>query len=316
MEDQLVVDKEKKNPLKETLEWLHHAYWIREFLLSSGFWAISVNLFSRYFPGASYLRWPLILFLVGASMYLLDWYRRRGTSLPQVQSSAALLTANNARSDLETLTPGIDIDRFLRLAYRSQAIERETQKNMRILARQKGPEGAEAFYLEFIGVGFMAALFDSIWYPMFRSQLLALLEINRNAGILPMEKLRSFYDAASQEYPQEYASDSFERWLSYLTNNLLVLRHPSDMVEITVRGKEFLKFLTHGDASQKINGFEPLQIVTPATVLSNGAPYRMGPLFEAGWNFPQCQKIWRQTGAALCKATEHEFGAWQRMTVV
>ena len=34
------------------------------------------------------------------------------------------------------------------------------------------------------------------------------------------------------------------------------------MVEITVRGKEFLKFLTHGDGSQKTNGFKVLQTPT------------------------------------------------------
>ncbi len=186
--------------------------------------------------------WPLLLLLVGGSMYFLDWRRgKHKTPLQEVQTSSALLAGNAT----ETLSPGVDIDEFFRMAYRSPIIEKEAQKNFRILARQKSPDNVELFYLEFIGVGLMAALYDSIWWPMFRSQLLALIEVNRHSGVLPLSTTKTFYDAAAQEYPKEYADDSFERWLSYLTKNLLVLKHPSEMVEITVRGKDFLKYLTH-----------------------------------------------------------------------
>jgi hypothetical protein len=235
---------EKKHWFKELLEWLHHGYWIREFLLSSGLWSLVVLLISKYaMPIGSHVMWPLLLLLVGGSMYFLDWLHKKHKAAPlqQVQSSTALL-AGNAN---ETLTPGVNIDEFFRLAYRSPAMEQEAQKNMRILARQKSPNNVELFYLELIGVGLMAALYDSIWWPMFCSQLLALIDINRNNGILPLSKVKAFYDVAAQGYPKEYADDSFDRWLSYLTNNVLVLKHPSEMVEITLRGKDFLKYLTH-----------------------------------------------------------------------
>jgi hypothetical protein len=96
-----------------------------------------------------------------------------------------------------------------------------------------------------IGVGFIQSLFDLMWWTMFKSQLLALLDVNKHNGILPIADVKSGYNSAAEEYPDHYANDSFERWLSYLTKNGLVLNHPSGMIEITVRGKDFLKYLVH-----------------------------------------------------------------------
>jgi hypothetical protein len=237
---------ENKDRIKEILEWLHHAYWIREFVLSLGAWGVFMTWVEHRFNFPHEYKWPLVCLLVGSSMYLFVllrawWRKRRPAVLPQVQSPAAIL-AGNAN---ETLSPGIDIEEFFRMAYRSPPLEKESHKNMRILARQKSPDDVEKFYLELIGVGLMAALYDSIWWPMFKSQLLALIEVNRNNGVLPIGKAKDFYDKASEEYTQEYTNDNFGRWFSYLTKNLLVLHHASDMVEITVRGKDFLKYLTH-----------------------------------------------------------------------
>jgi hypothetical protein len=248
---------EEKNRLVRTLERLHLGYWIVELLLSSGAWSLAGALIQQYIiPIPPHVKWPLLLLLVGGSMYFLDWRRSKSKSpLQQVQSSTALMAGNandaqNAKTPFpgyptETLAPGIDIDKFFRNAYRSLTLEREAQKNMRILARQRSPDNIELFYLELIGVGLMASMYDSIWYLLFRSQLLALIEINRNNGILPLSKVKTFYDAAAQEYPEEYAKENFDRWLSYLIENQLVIKHPSEMVEISVRGKDFLKYLTH-----------------------------------------------------------------------
>jgi hypothetical protein len=232
---------EKEFSFKEILEWLHHAYWIREFILSLGVWSTFMTWMEHHFHFSHEYKWTLTLLLVGLSMYILSLLRKRQTPAQQAQSSTALL-AGNAN---ETLSPGVNIEEFFRMAYRSPELEKETHKNMRILARQRNPDDIEKFYLEVIGVGLLAALYDSIWWPMFRSQLLALTEVNRNSGMLPIAKVKGFYDRAAEEYKQEYADDNFERWFSYLTKNLFVLHHGSDMIEITVRGKDFLKYLTH-----------------------------------------------------------------------
>lgn len=233
---------EKNSRFKEILEWLHHAYWIREFLLSLGAGKWFITWIELHFHIPHEYNWPLTFLLAGISMYLLalarfSWQKRHHTPPKQAQTLA--------QSANETLSPGVDIDQFFRMAYRSPTLEKEAQKNMRILARQRNPDNVELFYLEVIGVGLLAALYDSIWWPMFRSQLLALIEVNRNGGVLSLAKVRGFYDNAVKEYPEEYSDDSFGRWFSYLTKNVLLLHHASDMVEITVRGRDFLKYLTH-----------------------------------------------------------------------
>lgn len=186
---------------------------------------------------ASAIAWLGVAMLI----WVLHRFAYRPTTPAQTAQSSATLLAGNAQ---ETLSPGIDIDRFYRDAYRSPTIEAEAHKNMRILARQKSPSNTEAFYLDIIGIGLMAAVYDTIWYPMFRSQLLALQAVN-SAGLLAIGKVQEFYETAAKEFPKNYATDTFERWLSYLVSNGLVLSHPSGMVEITVRGKDFLKYLTH-----------------------------------------------------------------------
>jgi hypothetical protein len=67
----------ERNWFKEILDWLHHVYWIREFLISSGIavaamkWLVShVGLLSQY-------GWAIWLLLAGLLMYLFDWRRRR-----------------------------------------------------------------------------------------------------------------------------------------------------------------------------------------------------------------------------------------------
>lgn len=230
--------------LKDKLEWLHHVYWIGELLVSTGAWTAIVKWAIQHEYIAQIYEWPLILVLVGLSMFLLLWLfplktKEKDPNVAQATSAALVISSPQAG-----VTPGVDFDQFFRAAYRT-TIEAEVRQNFYLTSRQRQPNDPEKFYLDFIGIGFIAALYDSIWYPMFRSQLLALQEVNKHGGLLPVAKVKEFYDAAAREFPGEYQTDTFERWLTYLTKNVLVIHHPSDMVEITVRGRDFLKFLAH-----------------------------------------------------------------------
>jgi hypothetical protein len=76
---------EKPNRLKETLEWLHHAYWIREFIISSGLSGFAVSWIGRHIHIPGDLIWPVRLLCVGALMYLLafvrtSWQRKKSAS--------------------------------------------------------------------------------------------------------------------------------------------------------------------------------------------------------------------------------------------
>ena len=57
--------------------------------------------------------------------------------------------------------------------------------------------------------------------------------------------------ADTNEYKQ--ANATLDLWLGYLITTQLMIRYPSDMIEITERGKGFLKYLLHWgrDADQR-----------------------------------------------------------------
>jgi hypothetical protein len=55
----------------------------------------------------------------------------------------------------------------------------------------------------------------------------------------------NFYDQVAQRFPERYANYSFESWVDFLKSNILIVVHPSQMIDITVRGRDFLKYLTH-----------------------------------------------------------------------
>jgi hypothetical protein len=67
---------EKRNWFKELLEWLHHVYWIREFLISSGIAMAVMKWIVSHVGSLSQYGWAIWLLLAGLLMYLFDFRRR------------------------------------------------------------------------------------------------------------------------------------------------------------------------------------------------------------------------------------------------
>jgi hypothetical protein len=147
------------------------------------------------------------------------------------------------------VNPGqpFDAAEFFRHAYYSPALQNESEARMRNAAIQNQPNDREGFYLKFISVGLLMYNYDTIWFLIYGSQLEALLDINRHNGILPLAQIRTHYDQAAGANPVQYknANVTLDAWLGFLIGRQLVIRHPSDMIEITVGGKDFLKYLVH-----------------------------------------------------------------------
>jgi hypothetical protein len=83
-------------------------------------------------------------------------------------------------------------------------------------------------------------IFESIWFGIFKSQIEAMQELNRHN--VRREGLRSYYDVAFVEAPWFYASYSFDQWIGWLRAWSLIAEE-GEMVIITIRGGEFLKWL-------------------------------------------------------------------------
>lgn len=152
-------------------------------------------------------------------------------------------TQSNAPA-LSVATKAFDATEFFRHAYYSP-LQPQIEANVRSGALENQPTDKEGFYVKLIAMGLISFNYDLIWAYIFKSQLLALLQLNRNSGFLPLADFKAYYDQAALAAPAAYAQYSFDQWFLFMQNQTLVIKHPSNMVEITAGGKDFLKYLLH-----------------------------------------------------------------------
>jgi|SRR5208282_1409558 len=199
--------------------------------------------------------WTVTAILFCLSLAVFFWLAKSGkhvTGQP-TQSSPMLQPGIPTLSSLLGQQPNVTFNarEFFLHAWFSP-FTAEIEQNIKIAAHQNEPQNPEAFYARFIGVGLVAYLHDMTWVVIYKSQLLLLYELNRR-GVLPISEAKKFYDQAVKEYPKAYTNYSFEQWMNYLTSRIppLIVRSASEMLDITFRGKDFLKYIAH--TGQDIN---------------------------------------------------------------
>jgi hypothetical protein len=221
--------------VKTTLEWARLGKFVFDLIVSIG----SLKLFKKllsYIPQLSQDWATIIAWAVAAAVlfFLLWWQEKRkatgqGSGLQNASSSLLNSSTLNASSLFAT-------------AYTS-AMREEIESNVRAAAQLNSPNDHEGFYVKLITIGLVSYTYDIIWAYIFRSQILALMELNRR--VTPIAEIKEFYDKAVTENPDRYATYPFDQWMEFLKSNQLLIWHPSGMVQITVRGQDFLKYLTH-----------------------------------------------------------------------
>jgi len=231
--------------VKNYLEWAQLAKFVADLIISVASWK-TIRLILGYVPQISH-DWAsaISLFAAGGILSLIVWWQQRRPK--QSQTGVQSLVAQHASP------ANFDATTFFRHSYYSP-LQAEIETNARRAATENQPNDREGFYVKLIAVGLISYNYDMIWSSIYRSQLLALLELNRQNGLLPLPAVKTYYDQAAIAHPTRYASYPFDEWLSYMKTNLLILHHPSDMIEITVRGKDFLKYLLHWgrEADQRV----------------------------------------------------------------
>jgi hypothetical protein len=112
-------------------------------------------------------------------------------------------------------------------------------------AERVRPNDKASFYLDVLAVGSIQMLYDDLWWRIYRSQIRALSALN--AGMLPIDEYRKPFDEASIEFADDFArlKITFDDWMKFMTETTLLIVHPSKMVEITLKGRDFLKYLLH-----------------------------------------------------------------------
>ena len=187
--------------------------------------------------------------------------RVKQISIPYVRATRQLSQPPEITAGIPSLSAllgqktniAFDAKQFFALAHYSP-ITAEAEKNIKIIAQQNSPNDKEAFYARFIGIGLVAYQHDITWYTIYGSQLAALAELN-SRGLIPIADLKKHYDKAVAAYPNTYSSYSFQQWLDFMKARLVIATYPTQMVELSFGGKDFLIYLAHTgrDISVKLN---------------------------------------------------------------
>jgi hypothetical protein len=223
---------------KNALEWMTLAKFVADCVVAAASWKLVKKIMS-YFPHISPDWASIIAWVVAASVLFLiiHWHERKSVSQSQGPKGQ-----NVTVSTLSTTASPLDVNNVLAKAYNS-SLQTDVETNLRNMANNLPPEERDTVMLRFYAVGALSYGYDTIWWTIFRSQILALEGLNKK--VLRMEDLKDFYDSAAQQYSNQYAGYSFEQWKSYLMRNTLILDLPGESIGITVRGKDFLKYLVH-----------------------------------------------------------------------
>lgn len=174
---------------------------------------------------------------------------------PVPQSSVGIVPGIPSVSSLLGQNGTVDFDakKFFAQAHYSP-VTAEMEKNIKLIAEQSFPNDKEAFYARLIGVGLVAIQYDYSFLLIFGSQLKAMAEMN-SRGLIPLADLKKHYDKAAADYPKTYTTYTFDQWIAFMKSRLLIAMYPSQMVELSWMGKDFLKYIAHAalDTSKKLN---------------------------------------------------------------
>ncbi len=157
---------------------------------------------------------------------------KSGVSIDSAQKEVT--TERDPRAEAEALLKELD-----------SALIREAEEEVSKVLRERSLHGEEAkrVLLRYLAAAAIALGFEMSYRIIWGSQLSLLNYLNSQPDGQPAEALRPFYVSASSQYPESYKTYSFEQWLGFLKSQLLV-REDGGQIRITVRGREFLTYLT------------------------------------------------------------------------
>lgn len=228
--------------VKSGLDWLQHGYLLVQIFLSLGLGKAVEALLLKFTHIPT--QWIASAWLSSAAlaMWLLVVAGNRAgrkTHARQQSLTAQMAASPTIAPELPHVAPQpIDLKIFFNAAYSGQ-LQDQMEANVRLTF----PSLRDGTVVKFIAMGIINALYDSVWNTVYRSQVLALSELNKR--VLRREEIKPYYDNAVKQFPLIYKSYPFDAWLAWMAKNVLVIESPGQIFAITVRGQDFLKYMLH-----------------------------------------------------------------------
>jgi hypothetical protein len=120
-------------------------------------------------------------------------------------------------------------------------VELENAMRERLGKEVKNPAEREKILIKHLAVTAISHEFERVYRVIFGSQISA-LQIFASQELVSPENLLPIYEQAKRNYTEFYRSISFDSWLKFLVDFVLMAQQ-GNKVGVTIRGKEFLKYL-------------------------------------------------------------------------
>lgn len=173
---------------------------------------------------------------------------------PRVKSIGknGIILDSQQKESTSELDPRAEAESLMREL--DSALTRELEDNIKDELNKKKLLGVEGIpvLMRYLAAMSIAYVFSEVYRLIWGSQLNLLDYLNSHNG-QPAESLRSFYNLGIALYPDYYKQYSFEQWLGFLKDQLLI-REDGGLISITVRGREFLMHLTRTGLSKNKSG--------------------------------------------------------------
>ena len=189
--------------------------------------------------------WPITVIILG--IFGLIFYKKplerlldRTTSV----SSKGLQATNKPQEALKESKSTTVEDLLKRTFDNALLVEVEEKLKQQLAGLDfKDASEKEKLILRIFASSVIVQFFDRTYYLIYGSQISALQHLNdfRNVPI-PVDELITFYNVSKEEEPELYKNVTFENWYAFLIASFLIYKK-ENVVGITLRGKEFLKYL-------------------------------------------------------------------------
>jgi hypothetical protein len=229
--------------VKYWLDWIQHGYWIGNAIVSLGIGRAVMTWLAKHVSISPDWRGVIWLLFSGVTFWVFAFIGQRwkgkhshGVLVPAPELQTVPTTA------IGGATAAVDVRAALARMYNS-TLQLEVEANFNAGLQALPQAERESMAVRLLSSGLIAYMYDRTWWYMFKSQLLMLHQLNTAA--LRMEDVKQYYDRAVEEKPGAYTNYTFQQWIQFMRDNVLVLDLAGNSLGITVRGKDFLKHIAH-----------------------------------------------------------------------
>jgi hypothetical protein len=229
------------------VDWLIRGQFIVQVLISLGIGKIVQWLVTKYAQVSPALAAAIWLIASGIALWLLLIILRRKVFVQESGLEAITTTApQGIEANIKAVTD------FYKTGSGPFLDEIEAHFQ-RLAAHHQHNADREQFLIKALSGGAVSYLHDMSWASIFKSQIDALHELNTR-GAMTADGLKPFYDAAAAAHREVYKNYTFDGWLKYLVEQTLI-RRDGQVIQITIRGKDFLKYIVQACKPMKIKQF-------------------------------------------------------------